>query len=1084
MFNYIQTPVEALNLDSLPNEIVDQFYDFINNVPFIKELVSGERKRAKDLERDETGKIIVDITHPHILEDMDYFRPTAIHYQKYGTLTDLRPNANRNSEYGKWVREEIRRCYEGFVRPSDGEWITGDYYFFLNYCPMLVTKKVSKGSKEAMRVIDFPDIWEGHYYKFHYLQQARQKGLHAAELASRGKGKAHPYSEKILTPDGWKIWRDIQIGDTVYGDDGIPTKVIDIPYDDYTDIYEISLIDGRKVKCSGGHLFRVKDHKKKKERVVSCEDMLSDYLVERRNSSKSFREFNYRIPVNGCLCFESQKTSIDPYTLGVLLGDGCFRNTNKHYVSFTSHENDIEWYIKNIPYEVHKICNDKYTYNLKLDTCLLGDLWNRKSEDKYIPSEYIFNGQEARFELLQGLMDTDGTVTFGTPVFTTTSERLKDDVILLARSLGYNCSISSKIPTYKGKPCKRCWNIRIYAGPEVFKLPRKAEKVYYSNTSRCNYTAITKIEKIGREKAKCITVDNQSHCYLINDFIVTHNSFCGAAMLAKRFILGESEKVRNKVTCYITASDKTKLVGGDQTLDKFQYDIDFCAEHTQFPSKRLRSSIQDMQWQMGYLDLDSGVKKGTLNAVVGKSSANDASKLRGSRGVLYVFEEAGTFPNLLELWNNLLPSVENGSDVFGMLYLFGTAGDEESDFSAAQEIMYNPDGYHVLGMDNVFDKEGQGRRKFTFFFPGYLNRANCYDQDGNSDVTKALLEILIDRYNVKYNSTNVNTITKRIAEIPITPQEAILRSRGNMFPVTDLTERLNEIENDPSFYDDVYVGDLVSNKDGTIGFKPTGDQPIRTFPLKDNKMTGAIEIFNMPELDAQGKPFAERYIVGLDPVDDDGAATLSLSSTFVLDLWTDQIVAEYTGRQQYADDNYEITRKLCLFYNARCCYENNKKGIYAYFSRLNCLYLLADTPEYLKDRDLVKITGVGNKTKGIPATKPINDYANRLIRDWLLKGVPTTETVDGEVVETTIFNLYRLRNKALIKELIMYNPDINVDRVRALGMVMLYREEFMIRYGGSPESAKNVIEADYLGNDEYFTINYDRKFLDRKKPFN
>lgn len=750
MFNYLQTPIEALNLDSYPEEIKDQFFDFINTVPFIQELISASRKRAKDIERDDKGRIIVDITKPHILEDMDYFRPTAIHYQKYGTLTDLRPNANPNSEYGKWVREEIRRCYEGYVRPSDGEWITGDYYFFLNYCPMLVTKKVNKGSKEAMRVIDFPDVWEGHYYKFHYLNKARESGLHAAELASRGKGK----------------------------------------------------------------------------------------------------------------------------------------------------------------------------------------------------------------------------------------------------------------------------------------------------------------------------------------------SFCGAAMLAKRFILGESAKVRHKVTCYITASDKTKLVGGDQTLDKFQYDIDFCAENTQFPAKRLRSSIQDMQWQMGYLDLDSGVKKGTLNSVVGKSSANDASKLRGSRGVLYIFEEAGTFPNLLELWNNLLPSVENGSDVFGLLYLFGTAGDDESDFSAAQEIMYNPDGYHVLGMPNVFDKEGQGRRKFTFFFPGYLNRANCYDENGNSDVTKALLEILIDRYNVKYNSTNVNTITKRIAEIPITPQEAILRSRGNMFPVTDLTARLNEIDNDPAFFDDVYVGDLISDKEGKISFKPTTDMPIRTFPLKDNKMTGAIEIFNMPELDSQGKPFSERYIVGHDPVDDDGAETLSLSSTFVLDLWTDQIVAEYTGRQQYADDNYEIVRKLCLFYNARCCYENNKKGIYAYFSRLNCLYLLADTPEYLKDRDIVKVTGVGNKTKGVPATKGVNDYANRLIRDWLLKGVPSVETVDGEEVETTIFNLYRLKNKALIKELIMFNPDINVDRVRALGMAMLYREEFMIRYGGTPETARNVIDADYLGNDDYFTINYDRRFLNNKKPFN
>ena len=739
VLNKYQTPISELGLDKQPQEVQDQFWDFFNNVPFIRSMVSPNKPRARDLPRDSEGKIIVDITQPHILEDIDYFRPSAIHYQKYGRFADLRPNANPNSEFGKWIREERRRCLYGYIRPYDGEWITGDHYFFLNYCPISLLKKSSNGGRKAMRVIDFPFSWEGNYYRFHYLNQAREHGLMAAELARRGCGK----------------------------------------------------------------------------------------------------------------------------------------------------------------------------------------------------------------------------------------------------------------------------------------------------------------------------------------------SFCAAAMLAKRFILGESFEVNKRVVSYITATDKAKLTGGDQTLDKFQFYIDFIAENMQWPSRRLYNSLADMNWQMGYKDLNTGTNKGTLNSVVGKSSQNDASKLRGTRGVLYLFEEAGTFDNLLTLWSNLLPSVSDGESVFGLMYLFGTSGDQQSDFAAMQEIMYNPVGYKTYGLKNVYDKEGQGRPTFTYFFPAYINRSGCYDEQGNSDVTKALLEILVNRYNVKYNSTDINTITKCIAEIPITPQEAILRTRGNIFPVADLTQRLAEIDNDPHTFDDVYVGDLTQEKDGTVSFKLTGDQPIRDFPLKDNKVSGALEIFKMPEKDAQGKVFPQRYIIGHDPVDNDEADTMSLSSTFVLDLWTDTIVAEYTGRHQFADDNFEMLRKLCIFYNAKCLYESNVKGAYSYFSRMNCLYLLADTPEYLKDKDIIKNIGVGNNSKGVKATKPVNDYANRLIRDWLLKPVTIQSGEDGE--ETTVFNLTRIRNRALIKELMLYNPDINVDRVRALGLLMLYREQFMVTYNGDPSSSKNVVESDYLGNDDYFTRNYDNR---------
>lgn len=188
MFNKYQTEYSEEYINNLPTEVKEQYYDFLTNVPYIRELTKVDRLYAKDLPRDDKGRIIVDITKPHILEDTNYFRPSAIHYKKYGCYTKLRPNSNPNSEYGKWIREEIRRCWEGYIRESDGEWIPGDLYFFLNYCPIQLIKKDENG--KTIRTVDFPRFWDGHYYKSHYLYQCRESGHHAAELASRGRGKS------------------------------------------------------------------------------------------------------------------------------------------------------------------------------------------------------------------------------------------------------------------------------------------------------------------------------------------------------------------------------------------------------------------------------------------------------------------------------------------------------------------------------------------------------------------------------------------------------------------------------------------------------------------------------------------------------------------------------------------------------------------------------------------------------------------------------------------------------------------------------------------------------------------------------
>ena len=195
--NEFQTPITDELLEQYPKEVQEQFFDYVNNVEFIKRLISPDRKRAKDLPRDNDGKIIVDVMNPHILEDMDYFRETAIHKAETGKYTDLRPNGNPNSDYMKWLRRETSRCWYGMVRPSDGEWITGDMYFYLNYMPIELTQTIEGQTNAVNRVTSTPRSWEGAYLWFHYIHQARYGGLYdlnggkdALQIATRGASKS------------------------------------------------------------------------------------------------------------------------------------------------------------------------------------------------------------------------------------------------------------------------------------------------------------------------------------------------------------------------------------------------------------------------------------------------------------------------------------------------------------------------------------------------------------------------------------------------------------------------------------------------------------------------------------------------------------------------------------------------------------------------------------------------------------------------------------------------------------------------------------------------------------------------------
>lgn len=1100
--NKYQTPIEELKhthvdentgeqtyftWNTCPEEIKEEFNEAVSTIPFIQWLINPNRPLCKDLPRDENGRAIWKITEPPIIEDTDYFRQTAIHFQRTGRYTDLRPNPNPNSAYRKWIDQEADRIYNGMLRESDGAWIPGDMYWYLNYSPIILTV-TGENENVGERDTDFPRFWEGILWRSIGWTDARRVGQNFAEIAKRGASKAHPYCQEVITPEGPKLWKDIQVGDYLFGDDGLPTKVIDIPFDDKADIYKVTLSDGREILASDEHLWRVKVHCHKNEEVWSTTKLLQEYKRKRKVTDRNPNgiELVCGIPANAGVDFEYQQTKVDPYTFGLLLGDGCFRHQSCYY---TCEDNDFKEISEHIPYTWTK-WKAKYAYRLNIPNwkSILMDygLFFKKSEDKFIPDEYKYNSKKVRLNILKGLMDSDGYLAkHGLYAISTTSKRLADDIRWICYSLGYNTRCTKQKAGYRQngiyKECLPTYIITIYTYDVIVNLSRKVRTEYWSGNyakNRAAQTRISNIEYVGKMPAKCVTVDNQSHCYLIGDFVVTHNSYYTASKLSKIFIMGERKRTEEEIKAkkpqnaggVVIAYDKQFLIK-DGTLNKFEQMIDHCANNTQFPRKTLQRTLNEMSWEMGYIDLNTGAKSGTRNTVLGVAVKDDPDKVRGKRKNFICFEEFGKFPNLSDTYNISLKSVKEGNTWFGMIALIGTGGEEGNDFSSAMDMIYHPTGFFMRAYPNVWDKSAQTRGVSIFFFPAYINRAGCYNKDGISDVTSALFSICCERWIAKYHNPDPMQLTRTKAEDPITIQDAIMRRDGTKFPVAQITERIQEIDLNPNFYDDMYVGKLVQKSNGEVIFEPTGDTPIRKFPTKDNKVAGAVEIKALPVRGANGKVMPNRYIAGLDPIDDDSSDTMSLVSIFILDLFTDEIVAEWTGRLDSADACYEVCRLLLIFYNAKVNYENNKKGFHAYMKMKHCLHYLEEEPEIIRAKSNTKVEKVGNKLYGTNATVGINEWGRDLIKDYMLKGITQVKNGQDED-EVTIPNVMTWWNRALLEEARQWNPDGNFDRISAIGMLMILREDRRAKFGSDFSGLKKVKQENTKAADPFFERNY------------
>lgn len=394
------------------------------------------------------------------------------------------------------------------------------------------------------KVITFNDEQYDGIKKIRHWLQNGQTMFTLAGFA--GTGKAQPLYSKLYTPNGYVTMGDVKVGDFVIGSNGNPIKVLGVFPQGIKPMYRVSFSDGFYVDCCEDHLWKVRTYKNrncqrsyrnkyKKEReyyeILSTKQMLNNIIYTRNDKIKT-TQYNYKIDVNSAAQFYKKKLPIDPYLLGVLIGDGGLTGNG---IKFTSIDDEI---INKVS-KIVKSCYNDLSVKRISKTITFGITGNKgrknqlyqeiknlnlnvRSENKHIPEIFKYSSIEDRIAILQGLMDTDGTVSKKGHYITygTVSHKLAKDISELIQSLGCVATIHYKKNNYQG-----CYNITLNQSNEfnVFSLTRK-QNLVVKKTRYKTHRYISDIKYIEDVEQKCILVDSEDHLYLTDNFTVTHNT--------------------------------------------------------------------------------------------------------------------------------------------------------------------------------------------------------------------------------------------------------------------------------------------------------------------------------------------------------------------------------------------------------------------------------------------------------------------------------------------------------------------------------------------------------------------------------
>lgn len=448
----------------------------------------------------------------------------------------------------------INLCHRGIAKTT----VMGEYLFlYLGVygnlpgfgkvdLALYVSDSIENGVKNMRKNLEFR--WDNSDFLKEYIVSIRFTDIRweftnadGNTFIVKGYGaKALSLDSELHTLEGRTTIGECKVGDQIFGADGKLTKITAKSEVFHKPMYRLSLADGRSLKVSEDHLNPVvintnpNNTVRWEEAVLTTKELLLQPLVHtkkgnlkhRGTSSKSLVAVKNIEPLQ----YPEVALPVDPYTLGVVIGDGRIRKKCGS-VELTVHEDELAHYHANIPHPFGAIYRDPRSHAVTQSIRGLGPAMkaleiNVRGEHKFIPHEYLVGSIEQRLALLQGLMDTDGTVSeTGRMSFTSSSHQLVDDLACLARSLG---GTANKIQKHCGSEAYR---VEIWMSLNPFRLERKASRFI----PKQKHVAVVAIDRVADEPSQCIAVDNEERQFVADCYFRTHNTGVrGAKEMGKR----------------------------------------------------------------------------------------------------------------------------------------------------------------------------------------------------------------------------------------------------------------------------------------------------------------------------------------------------------------------------------------------------------------------------------------------------------------------------------------------------------------------------------------------------------------------
>ena len=1021
----------------------------------------------------------------------DKFRQAAIFFQEHGVYTLAPPGT---TDYVKYWDQEKERCLNGYVAP-DGDAITGYHYFYLNYSPIMKLDEVEYtdryGNKRTKRerILGFPRFWDYDYYYFNAIEEAEDSGKHMAVLKSRQRGYSFKGASMLVRNyeliKGSKNFAVASEQKFLVGD-GLLTKAWQIMdfVDKHTAWSKQRLTSTRMERVSG---FKIKDEFGKETEQGYLSSITGITLKNDPERIRGTRgklvlwEEGGKFP-NLLTAWRVEQPAVetdDGVAFGLMIAFGCVCAGTKVWTStgdcvniedLNPKEGILGWdtyqavqqKISHVNPPAKKPCIRITTNTGRTLECSTDHpvLWSTPGKTKRVPgrrgeNEHMkswlfheagkckvgeqvgiidsvpFFGTKKMWEpRLVGWLIGDGSYGYGkTPRLSNCDDEINNYVL-------QNFDTSDDRQPRKTKDgktyretrikgiCKNLRELGIYGQTKDKKrLPLDIHKYDAESLSELiggifDTDGYMAIDKSGRPRIT-LTQNNEQILRQIESVLLHFGVHCSIS-----FIKTKNRTHKSGDNVIKDGAGHWRLSINDITsIGNFSHNI---------------SSI--VSYKQSALDLMQLYTQTHLAKYHNYVSGVHAEKIVS-------IEDIGE----REIYN--LTADGNNNYIANGIITHNTGGTEGGSFDGLKDLFYKPDAYNVLSFPNIWD-EGRGDTKCGFFVPSYSNMEgndehgnSLMDENGNSKKELAIEELMRQRNKIKDGGATQQSIDRFISERPLCPQEAVLELGKNIFPRKLLMDQLTRLRTNKKLQNMKHIVDLSWDGEGGVKATEKKSGDITTYHLKkDDKPEGSVVIWEYP---IEDPPYG-LYILGVDPYDHDESFTNSLGSTFVFkrvragEAWNDVIVAEYSGRPATAEEYYENVRKLATMYNGRVMFENERKGIYPYFTNKHCDYLLADQPDKVIT-EVFKDSKV-QRRKGCHMTKAIRAYGEGLILEWLL-----------DEYEPGHPNIERIYSEPLLEELIENDGIKNVDRVIALCMVMLYREElYQVKVSTAKEQNKQV----------------------------